>query len=268
MLNRKRSKYKTRTLFHKLTCTQKDVCQWILETSPRDPNGAPKWSADRMAMEVMAVWFGSVQGLATTLTFALYNLCDHPECIAPLRKEVLGPQGARFLVEGEGLPLMDSFFKECARWTPVESVTSRRAAMQDFTFSDGTVLKKGEWVAAALGPMLQDNSLYPKSKVFDGFRFADPKYTEATDCVQPEGPSKFTDVSEKYQIWGTGKITCPGRFFVSYVMKQVFFHILENYEPSMEGKGEKHTFAWRTLSLPRPGIEVTFAERSDEKTDA
>lgn len=60
MLNRKRSKYKIRTLFHELTCTQKDVCQWILETSPRYPNGAPKWSADRMAMEVMAVWFGSV----------------------------------------------------------------------------------------------------------------------------------------------------------------------------------------------------------------
>ena len=216
-----------------------------------------------MAMEVMAVWFGSVQGIATTLTFALFNLCDHPEYIEPLRNEVLGPEGAKFLVEGEGLPLMDSFLKECARWTPVESVTARRAVMRDFTFADGATIKKGDWVAAALGPMLQDSSYYPRPNQFDGFRFADPKYTEAEESIQPEGPTKFTDISEKYQVWGTGKITCPGRFFVSFVMKNVFFYMLENYEPSMESKGEKHTLTWRTLSLPRPGINVTFSERSE-----
>lgn len=195
-------------------------------------------------MEVMADWFGFVQVLVSTVTFALLNLCDHPKYIEPLRKEVLGPEGARYFVQGEGLPLMDSFFKKCPRWPPVKLVTSRRAAMQDFTFSDGTVLKKGEWVAAALGSRFKDTWLYSESNIFDSFRSADPKHTEATGYVQAKGPSKFTDVSEKNQIWSTRKITCPGKFFVSYVMKQVFFHILDTYKPSIKSKGDKHIFSW------------------------
>lgn len=56
-----------------------------------------------------------------TLTFVVFSLCEHPEYIEPLRAEIEGPAGGQFLVEGEGLPLMDSFLKECSRWTPVES---------------------------------------------------------------------------------------------------------------------------------------------------
>ena len=215
-----------------------------------------------MAFEVMAIWFGSVQGLATTLTFAIYNLCEHSEYIEPLRDEIQGPEGSNFMIKGEGLPLMDSFLKECSRWTPVESVTARRCALQDFSFADGTKVRKGDWVAAALGPMLRDSSLYPCPDKFDGFRFADPSHIERIAVTQPEGPSKFTDINEKWQVWGTGKITCPGRFFVSYVMKQVFFYMLENYNVSMEDAGAKHTLTWRTLTLPRPGVKVTLHRRS------
>lgn len=209
----------------------------------------------------MAVWFGSVQGLATTLTFAIYNLCEHSEYIEPLRKEVQGSEGSSFLIQGEGLPLMDSFLKECARWTPVEFITARRCALKEFSFTDGTKVRKGDWVAAALGPMLHDSRLYPCPNKFDGFRFADPKHAERASTIQPEGPSKFTDINEKWQVWGTGKITCPGRFFVSYVMKHVFFYMLDNYDVSMEDAKAKHTLTWRTLTLPRPGVEVTLDRR-------
>jgi hypothetical protein len=98
----------------------------------------------------MAIWFGSVQGLAIvsssappashhicfawtdaiqTLTFALYNLCSHPEYIQPLREEIASPEGAQFLITGDGLPLMDSFLKECSRWTPVESGMSLNSSL-------------------------------------------------------------------------------------------------------------------------------------------
>ncbi|KAH8722687.1 cytochrome P450 [Phaeosphaeriaceae sp. PMI808] len=235
-----------------------DVIQWVIETAPKDQ----KWSPDRMAFEVMAIWFGSVQGLATILTFAIYNLCEHSKYIEPLRQEVQGPEGAKFLIQGEGLPLMDSFLKECSRWTPVESVTTRRCALQDFTFTDGTKVNKGDWVAAALGPMLRDSRLYPRPDEFDGFRFADSSQVDRVSNAQPEGPSKFTDINEKWQVWGTGKITCPGRFFVSYVMKHVLFYVLENYEPSMENAEAKHTLTWRTLTLPKPGVKVSFRQRA------
>ncbi|KAK4197156.1 Ent-kaurene oxidase [Triangularia verruculosa] len=236
-----------------------DVIQWIIDTSPK----SKPWSPGRMAFEVMAIWFGSVQGLATTLTFAIFSLCEHPEYIAPLREEVEGAAGDEFLINGEGLPLMDSFLKECSRWTPVESVTARRCALKDFTFSDGTIVSKGEWVGIPVGPMLRDETKYPRPDLFDGFRFADPAVVgRESSVVQPEGPSKFTDISETWHVWGTGKLTCPGRFFVSYVMKHVMYHILDTCEPEMAEKRRKYTINWRTLTLPGPGVKATFNERA------
>lgn len=43
------------------TYLQNDVIQWIIDTSPK----SRPWTPGRMAFEVMAIWFGSVQGLAT-----------------------------------------------------------------------------------------------------------------------------------------------------------------------------------------------------------
>ncbi|RYP10558.1 hypothetical protein DL765_008062 [Monosporascus sp. GIB2] len=183
-----------------------DVIQWIIDTSPK----SKPWTPGRMAFEVMAIWFGSVQGLATTLTFAIYSLCENSEYISPLRTEIESSAGGEFFVKGEGLPLMDSFLKECSRWTPVES---------------------------------------------------DPKRLGRESSIQPEGPSKFTDVSETWHVWGTGKLTCPGRFFVSYAMKHVMCHILENYDPEMVEAHGKHTINWRTLTLPGLGVKANFKAR-------
>ncbi|OAQ59556.1 cytochrome P450 [Pochonia chlamydosporia 170] len=234
-----------------------DVIQWIIDTSPK----SRPWTPDRMAFEVMAIWFGSVQGLATTLTFVIYSLCEHPEYMEPLRAEIESLAGGEFLSSGDGLPLLDSFLKECSRWTPVESVTARRCALKDFTFSDGTRVAKGEWVGIPVGPMLRDPTKYPEPDMFDGFRFADPSLLGRGASTQPEGPSNFTDINEKWHVWGTGKLTCPGRFFVSYVMKHVMYHILENFEPEMEQKNRKYTVNWRTLTLPGPGVKANFHAR-------
>lgn len=56
-----------------------------------------------------------------TATFVLQDLCLHPEYIEPLRKEIDGPAYASFEKAASGLPLLDSFMKESARLTPVES---------------------------------------------------------------------------------------------------------------------------------------------------
>ncbi|KAL6238695.1 cytochrome P450 [Aspergillus navahoensis] len=98
-----------------------DCIQWIMETSPRK---AP-WSGKRVVHELMATWFGS------TITFAIHDLCLHPEYTEPLRAE-LEAKDTQFLQSGRGLPLMDSFFKESARLTPVESTSLSRAIPAPF----------------------------------------------------------------------------------------------------------------------------------------
>lgn len=95
---------------------QADCIQWIMETSPKN---AP-WTPQRVVHELMAIWFGSVHAVSTTVTFAIHDLCLHPEYVEPLRAECEA-QYDDFERTGTGLPLLDSFIKESARLTPVES---------------------------------------------------------------------------------------------------------------------------------------------------
>lgn len=57
-----------------------------------------------------------------TACFALFDLCLHPEYIEPLRQEIENTTWGTFeKASGQLFPLMDSFMKESARLTPVES---------------------------------------------------------------------------------------------------------------------------------------------------
>ena len=56
-----------------------------------------------------------------TLTYVLYDICDHPEYIEKLRDEFAHGQ----IKSGtDDLPLMDSFLKESARLHPADTGAS------------------------------------------------------------------------------------------------------------------------------------------------
>jgi hypothetical protein len=108
-----------------------------MDTSPKDN----PWDAGRVVHEMMALWFGSVHGLSIvcnigegvafhlanprtllkTVTYALLDLCLHPEYMEPLRDELEGPEYIKFAETAVGLPLLDSLIKESARMHPIDS---------------------------------------------------------------------------------------------------------------------------------------------------
>jgi hypothetical protein len=57
---------------------------------------------------------------AQTITFAVHDLCKNPEYREPLRQELIDGYSG-FEATGVGLPLLDSFIKESARLSPIES---------------------------------------------------------------------------------------------------------------------------------------------------
>ena len=59
--------------------------------------------------------------MTQTTTFAIHDLCLHPEYKEPLLREVTGHDYEEFERTAHGLPLLDSFVKESARLTPVEA---------------------------------------------------------------------------------------------------------------------------------------------------
>lgn len=165
----------------------------------------------------------------------IHDLCLHPEYIEPIRQE-LQTSYEDFERTGRGLPLLDSFIKESARLTPVESsklvswvsscfcitvfricllilllVSVRRSALQPFSLSDGTKVAVGEWACAPAGAIYKYDKYYPSPETFSGFRFVEPaslpsSHAGATTAVKQPKPSKLTDVDYSFLMWGTGRM--------------------------------------------------------------
>ncbi|KAI1282914.1 cytochrome P450 [Xylaria sp. FL0933] len=251
-----RCKERNQRILGQETPQHADCIQWIMETSPKKN----PWTAKRVIHELMAIWFGSVHALSTTITFAIEDLCLHPEYTQPLREE-LRRGYTEFECAGDGLPLLDSFLKESARLTPVESMSTRRAALRPFTLSDGTRLEPGDWACTPVRAIMTDPISYPLPFDFNGFRFA------TTEEVQRAGSSfkalqrqhsKFTTVDESFHVWGTGRMACPGRYYAVAVMKVVLGQIIMNYDLDLVDKKAPRWFTWRSTMLPKSSTKVVF----------
>ncbi|RYP07681.1 hypothetical protein DL764_002365 [Monosporascus ibericus] len=261
-------------LGHK-TPKHSDCIQWIMETSPRQN----PWSAERIIWELMAIWFGSVHSLSVTSTYAIHDISRRPEYVQHLGDEIES-QYAKFELTGQGLPLLDSFLKESARLTPVEStsyaaflfmllmdqVSTRRAAMKPFELSDGTKIGVGDWTCTPVYAINQSPEHYPDPSMFNGFRFVSNELLDQmaidtdTGSLQPT-PSALAEVSSKWQFWGTGRMACPGRFYASAVLKVIVAQVISNYDCSLVEPDVKPWLTWRSTFLPRNGFKVTFAPR-------
>ncbi|KAI2470639.1 cytochrome P450 [Annulohypoxylon bovei var. microspora] len=240
-----------------------DCIQWIMETSPqKNP-----WTAKRVVHEVMAIWFGSVHALSTTITFAIHDLSLHPEYVEPLRNE-LSTSYEAFERTGDGLPLLDSFIKESARLTPVESMSTRRSALKPFIISDGTKLAPGDWACTPVRAIMQNADLYPSPLDFQGFRFVNKEILEQLDIdakVTQSKPSSLTTIDKTWHVWGTGRMACPGRFYAAAVMKVIVSQMLLNYDCELVEKDSSRWFTWRSSMLPKPSTAVILKHRTEEK---
>lgn len=178
----------------------------------------------------------SVLILLQTITFAIHDLCIHPEYVEPLRRE-LQLHYRDFEATAQGLPLLDSFIKESARLTPVESskyiivdlfskltsvVSTRRCALQAFMLSDGTKLNAGDWACTPVRSIMQSSEHYPSPLSFNAFRFVDPQLLEGvarnkTNFVSQPTPSKLANVSNSWNVWGTGRMA----WYVSHFLQHL-----------------------------------------------
>ncbi|TGO16642.1 hypothetical protein BPAE_0481g00020 [Botrytis paeoniae] len=243
----------------------KDCIQWVMEQTFKT---SKPWSAERIIHEIMALWFGSVHAMKMSLEFAIHELCLHPEYAEPLRKEFEGPEYKIFETTGNGLPLMDSFLKESARLSPVDNLSTRRKALEPFTLSDGTIIAKDHWICTPLKPMMRDARNYARPLEFHGFRHVDAatllavSNTGSFQSPEPEKASPITDIND-WQIWGTGRMACPGRFYAVAAMKQIFGLIITKYDCTLSDVNAPRFTTWRNCNVPSPEAPVVLHARED-----
>ena len=165
-------------------------------------------------------------------TYALIDLYSREEYVEPLLNEVQGQHFNDFKTSGDGLPLLDSFLKESARVSAFESSKSnkgrdvskisetqpagvRRQALIPFTFSDGLRISTGDWVCVPHRSMMRDSQNFPNPLNFNGFRFVDSCPGGPDNATKP---SKLTDTSEEWLVWGSGRIL----WYVLSVVHSIF----------------------------------------------
>ncbi|KAK4063192.1 hypothetical protein Trihar35433_8987 [Trichoderma harzianum] len=243
--------------------TPMDCMQWLIDNSPRKN----PWTPAKMVGEIMAVWFGSVHQLAMTSTYAIQDLCLHPEYVEPLRIEIRdyfhlsnSPRDV------ERLPLLDSFIKESVRNSNFDAITCRRKALVPYTFQDGSSLNTGDWACIPQRAMMQDSTRYRDPQAFDGFRFAydnaqHQQHIKQSTEIPGQKESKFTDATLDWPIWGLGNAACPGRFYASLVTKLILIRILEDWECKILEPEAPRSMTWRSSIVPRSSTIIMFRKK-------
>ena len=168
-----------------------DFIQFLINTNTQRDH----WSSEKIVQVILGIWFASVHQPALSLVYALDDICNYPEYVEPLRKEIENSDNTRG--DLDSLPLLDSFLKESARLHPSDSISVRRKVLQPYTFSDGTHLAVGDIACVPLQAIMRDPANYSNGLSFDAFRFVGQN--------DSGNSARFSDTSTTYPLWGLGK---------------------------------------------------------------
>ena len=130
-----------------------------------------------------------------------------------------------------------------------------RIVREPYTFSDGTYLPKGTYIAVPADAIQLDESNYPDPTSFVPFRFVDQA---------KEGSGRklnMTATSTDFLPFGHGRHACPGRFFAAMELKLMLALVVMKYEVKLDGPHPKNLWVG-TACIPNPKGEVLFRKRA------
>lgn len=233
-----------------------DLLSWLMEEATGD-----QLSVADLTNRVLTLNFAAIHTSSMSFTHALYHLAAEPHYIQPIREEieaVIAKEGWSKVAMTK-MHKLDSFFKESQRYNGISYISLSRLAMQDFTFSDGTLIPKGSFVAAAAHPIHRDDEKYPEGDKFDGFRFAEIRSHEGLNTT-----NQFVNTSPDYISFGHGKHACPGRFFAANELKAMMAHLILNYDIKMENEGVRPpNVSFALACVPNMSAKVMFRRRRE-----
>ncbi|TDZ21202.1 Ent-kaurene oxidase [Colletotrichum orbiculare MAFF 240422] len=240
-----------------------DLLCWMAE----DANGDEKDPAF-LAGILLKVSFAAIHTSAAAPTQLLYDLCDMPEYIEPLRREMeanvdergfLGRQGF------QGLSKLDSIMKESQRFNPLLLITFERVITKDYTLPDGLTIPANTTIGVPAHAISMDPEIFPEPEKFNGFRFDEMTSTTSHDSPREKAePSvAFAAAHPASMAFGYGRHACPGRFFASAEIKAIIVHLLMNYDFKFpKGQAERPpSLVFETQNLPNPAGRIMFKRR-------
>ncbi|XP_066904869.1 probable cytochrome P450 6a14 [Halyomorpha halys] len=207
---------------------------------------------DRLLMAQSFVFF--VAGFETTsrtLHFLIYQLAHHPEIQERARQEVLSikEKHAQFSYDAlKHMTFLDNCISETLRMYP-PIVMLNRECTKDFSFSDGTSIKKGEQIVIPIYSIQRDPKYFPEPMKYN--------------------PDRFTSDPQRgaYLPFGDGPRICIGKRFALVEIKIVMARLLERYsfEPSSLNKEPVELNPWTNILSPKNGLWIKIQKLNDCK---
>jgi len=203
-----------------------DMIQWLSD-SARNEFREP----DRIARMVLFLVMAAAHTSTMTIVHALYDLCSMPEVMKDLREEAIGvladePADTWSMNAILRLRKLDSFLRESQRCNPSGALGFHRKTRSEITLSSGAVIPKGIMIGMTGGPMLaKDPNRYSSPETFNYLRFYDDSATTDSGIVE-----QFTTLTEDSFRFGSGRSSCPGRWYASAQIKLIVATLLTQYD--------------------------------------
>jgi cytochrome P450 len=143
-----------------------------------------------------------------------------------------------------------------------------RKVKQPFTFSNGVTIMPGETLAAPVGPIHFDDTVYDRALQFDGFRFSKMRERdgESAKVHSVNTGTEFLTFGHGEHAWYLPRFyrtNCsPGRFFAVSELKLMLAFVLLKYD--IKSHNGKRPANWEIgiRTLPNMSAEVLFKIRS------
>ncbi|ATY60306.1 cytochrome P450 [Cordyceps militaris] len=222
---------------------------------------------------LLKVSFAAIHTSAAAPTQLLYDLCNMPEYIEPLRQEIrdnLNEQGQLSRQGFQGLSRLDSIMKESQRFNPLLLITFERVVTKNYRLADGLVIPANTTIGIPAHAVSMDPAIVPdEPEKFKGFRFHDIQQS-AAQVKKADRTEESTRLSVAYAAshsssmhFGYGRHACPGRFFASAEIKAIMVHLLMNYDFHFPKNNSVRppSLMFETQNLPNPGGRIMFKRR-------
>ncbi|KAF2757490.1 cytochrome P450 [Pseudovirgaria hyperparasitica] len=222
--------------------SQLDMLQSLIRVAQN--HGPAELGADRIAKRVLALKTMFIFGIGWVFAQAVLEIYSNPDCADIVR--TLEQECRRVARENNGLSTreaidklyhVDSAIRESMRLNDafLHTLPFDVVAGSPIELSKGWTISPGSRVRMAYpGRFVHlDPDIYPEPRRFDPFRFVHKGDTNSSEESGEEAMSKqelLTTPSKSFLFFGYGRHGCPGRWFVSTLVKQALSYVVLNYD--------------------------------------
>ena len=204
-------------------------------------------SADEIADEFLTIFVAGQETTANTLSFALFEICNHPHVEAKLLSEINEVLGGRDYIEFNDLAklrYLGQVCEETLRKHPV-AIAPLRVTTKPITVG-GYCVPKGIGVGSNQLFFAMDPEIWENPEVFDPERFANV-----------ENIQNFTTTHFPFSI---GRHTCIGQNFAKFELKVVLAKLVRKFQFRLL-PDQTDQIAERTTLIPRDGVICDVTRR-------